>query len=63
MGASIARTIGPALATSMFSYSVERNILNGYGVYVVFSVLTIGALYLGSLLPVKVWGEADYDDH
>ncbi|KAJ3514656.1 hypothetical protein NLJ89_g2251 [Agrocybe chaxingu] len=30
---SIARAIGPALSTSLFSFSVQKDILSGYGVY------------------------------
>ena len=30
---STARAVGPALSTSLFSFSVQYNILGGYGVY------------------------------
>lgn len=54
---SIARAIGPAFSTSLFSFSVEKNVLRGYGVYVLLSMLSIGALYLATLLPSKIWDE------
>ncbi len=37
---SIARAIGPALATSLFSFSADKNILEGYAVYVVLFALS-----------------------
>jgi hypothetical protein len=57
MSVSIARAIGPAFATSLFSFSVEKNILGGFGIYAVLFVLSLGALYLASLLPSKLWDE------
>ena len=55
MTVSIARAIGPAMSTSLFSFSVEHNIFGGFGVYVIFAVLSILALRLATLLPSKVW--------
>ncbi|KAF8969098.1 major facilitator superfamily domain-containing protein [Flammula alnicola] len=52
---SIARAVGPALATSLFSYSVEHNVLGGYGVYAFFATLSCFALALSTRLPEKVW--------
>ena len=52
---SIARAIGPALSTSLFSYSVEKNLLKGYAVYVIFATLSCFALRLATRLPEKVW--------
>jgi hypothetical protein len=57
--ASIARAIGPALSTSFFSFSVERNILGGYAVYTVFFVLSGCALVLARRLPEEMWDEGD----
>ncbi|KAJ7690111.1 major facilitator superfamily domain-containing protein [Mycena rosella] len=57
--ASISRAIGPALATSLFSFSVEWNILGGYAVYVFFFLLSALALLLARRLPEKVWDEGD----
>ncbi len=56
---SIARAIGPALSTSLFSLSVQYNILCGFGVYALFAAFSVGALFLGSLLPPKLWDEND----
>ncbi|KAH7923425.1 MFS general substrate transporter [Leucogyrophana mollusca] len=48
--ASIARTIGPALSTSMFAYSVQHNLLGGYAVYVVMMILASLARLFASRL-------------
>lgn len=58
--ASISRAIGPALATSLFSFSVEHNILSGYAVYALFFLLSALALSIGRRLPDGVWEEADH---
>lgn len=60
---SIARAIGPALSTSLFSLSVSRNLLGGYAVYAIFFVLSCVALPLAVRLPTKVWDEADEDSN
>ncbi|KAJ6488139.1 major facilitator superfamily domain-containing protein [Mycena vitilis] len=57
--ASIARAIGPAVATSLFSFSVLHNILGGYAVYALFVVLSAFALLLGWYLPDQMWEEED----
>ena len=54
---SIARAIGPALSTSLFSLSVEKNILGGFGVYISFATLSVFAVYLATRLPPKPWDE------
>ena len=59
--ASVAKAIGPALSTSLFSFCVQRNILGGYGVYGFFTALSICALYLATRLPLRVWDESDDD--
>ncbi|KAF8840909.1 MFS general substrate transporter [Paxillus ammoniavirescens] len=51
--ASTARAIGPALATSMFAYSVEHNLLGGYAVYLVMISITLATAQLGAMLPVE----------
>ncbi|KAF8713430.1 hypothetical protein AX14_012984 [Amanita brunnescens Koide BX004] len=56
---SIARAIGPALATSLFSFSVDRNILGGYAVYLVLFTLSCSALLPAVQLPDKPWDEND----
>lgn len=55
---SVVRAIGPALSTSLFSLSLERNILGGSFVYVVMVILTVGALYATTYLPKKIWDAA-----
>ena len=57
MTISIARAIGPAMSTSLFSFSVENNIFEGFGVYVVYVILSVLALWLATHLPSKVWEE------
>ncbi|KAG6835018.1 hypothetical protein H0H93_005565 [Arthromyces matolae] len=52
---SIARAMGPALATSLFAFSVQNNILGGYGVYAFFIVLSCFAVHLALRLPENVW--------
>ena len=59
---SIARAIGPALSTSLFSLSVEHNYLGGYAVYLVFGILSILALLLAVRLPHDVWEEESDDE-
>lgn len=56
---SIARAIGPALSTSLFSFSVEKNILGGFGVYVGFATLSVFAVYLATRLPSKLWDQPE----
>ncbi|KAF8740050.1 hypothetical protein AX14_008958 [Amanita brunnescens Koide BX004] len=56
---SIARVIGPTLATSLFSFSVDRNILGGYGVYLILFSLSCAALLPAVHLPVKPWDETN----
>ncbi|KAJ6570054.1 major facilitator superfamily domain-containing protein [Mycena vulgaris] len=57
--ASISRAVGPALSTSLFSLSVELNILGGYAVYAFFFAISALALMLARRLPEKVWDEVD----
>ncbi|KAJ7075174.1 major facilitator superfamily domain-containing protein [Mycena belliarum] len=57
--ASISRAIGPVLSTSLFSLSVEWNILGGYAVYAFFFILSALALLLARRLPERVWDEED----
>ena len=54
---SIARAIAPALSASLFSFSVEKNSLGGFGVYVAFAILSVFAVYLATRLPFKPWDE------
>ncbi|KAK7032774.1 major facilitator superfamily domain-containing protein [Favolaschia claudopus] len=57
--ASLSRAIGPALSTSLFSFSVQHDILGGYAVYALFFVLSVFALQLGRQLPEDMWEEVD----
>lgn len=59
MTVSIARAIGPALSTSLFSYSVQHNILGGYGVYVPMIILSLFGLTFANLLPTHLWEEKE----
>ncbi|KAG1746529.1 MFS general substrate transporter [Suillus paluster] len=52
--ASMARVIGPALATSLFALSKEHNILNGNAVYVILIMLAGVLRWLGSQLPDEI---------
>ncbi|KAJ7671505.1 major facilitator superfamily domain-containing protein [Mycena polygramma] len=56
---ALARAIGPALSTSLFSFSVQHNLLGGYLVYLVFFVLSGFALVLAGRLPDEVWDDVD----
>ncbi|KAG6829997.1 hypothetical protein H0H92_002688 [Tricholoma furcatifolium] len=56
---SIIRTIGPAMATSLFSASQELNLLWGYAVYAILFVLTLLAICLALCLPHQMWPEAE----
>ncbi|KAJ7220196.1 major facilitator superfamily domain-containing protein [Mycena pura] len=56
---ALARAVGPALGASLFSLSVQRNLLGGYFVYLVFFVLSCGALVLAGRLPDEVWDDVE----
>ncbi|KAF9048820.1 member of major facilitator superfamily multidrug-resistance, DHA1 sub-family [Panaeolus papilionaceus] len=55
MTVSVMRAIGPAMANSLFSLSIEHKYLGGYLVY--YSLLTVvtACLILASFLPRKLW--------
>lgn len=55
MAVSIARAVGPALSTSLFSFAVQHNILGGYGLYPFLVILAILAILLAVRLPSNVW--------
>jgi MFS family permease len=57
--ASMARAFGPALATSLFAFSKEHNLMNGNAVYVIFIILGGVMSWLGSQLPdeLQEWDE------
>ncbi|KDQ29700.1 hypothetical protein PLEOSDRAFT_1112409 [Pleurotus ostreatus PC15] len=52
---SVARAIGPAMTTSLYSFSVQYHFLGGKLVYVVLMVLTLFALALAKKLPEDGW--------
>ncbi|KAF8637897.1 hypothetical protein AX17_002520 [Amanita inopinata Kibby_2008] len=54
---SISRAIGPALSTSLFSLSVEKNLLGGYAVYAILFMCSCLALLLAMRMPSKIWEE------
>ncbi|KAJ7746312.1 major facilitator superfamily domain-containing protein [Mycena metata] len=56
---SVARAIGPAMSTSLFSISVQHNLLGGYMVYLVFFLISGVALGLAGRLPEEVWDDVD----
>ncbi|KAJ7654293.1 major facilitator superfamily domain-containing protein [Mycena rosella] len=56
---STAHAIGPAMATALFSLSLEKNLLSGHAVYVVFLCLSALALLLAMCLPAQLWEVED----
>ncbi|KAG7094875.1 hypothetical protein E1B28_005682 [Marasmius oreades] len=54
LSVSICRAVGPGLATSLFSVSMEKGYLGGYMVYYVLAGLAGLALMAASLLPGQV---------
>ncbi|KAM6504169.1 Major facilitator superfamily domain containing protein [Amanita muscaria] len=56
---SVARAIGPGLATSLFALSLEKNLLGGYAVYVVLFLFSCISLLFAVRLPPQVWDEMD----
>jgi len=52
--ASVARAVGPALSTSLYSFSVQHDLLGGYGVYAVFGLLATLSMFVAIQLPRHV---------
>ena len=54
---AIVRAIGPALASSVYSLSIDEthHYMNGGLVYYVTVALSLGAIWMGSLLPKNLW--------
>ena len=52
---SIQRALGPAISAPLFSYSLEKNIMGGYGVFYALTLCTFAALWLASYLPPDGW--------
>ncbi|KAJ3568220.1 hypothetical protein NP233_g5851 [Leucocoprinus birnbaumii] len=59
MAVSVSRAIGPALSTSLFSYSVQNNFLGGYGVYLLMIMFSLLAAVIASFLPMRAWEEKE----
>ncbi|KDR79075.1 hypothetical protein GALMADRAFT_64308, partial [Galerina marginata CBS 339.88] len=57
MTVSVMRAMGPAAATSLYSFSIEKGYLSGHLVYYVLTAFVGIALYIGSLLPRQVWSD------
>lgn len=53
--ASSVRAIGPALATSLFSLTMENNWLGGYAVYAILATIAIIGCYVANYLPREIW--------
>ena len=53
--ASLVRAVGPAMATSLFAYTLQNNWLGGLGVYVVLIAISLCRLPLAGKLPEKTW--------
>jgi hypothetical protein len=51
---SIARAIGPTLATSLFAFSKDNNVLNGNAVYVILIIVASALRWLASKLPDEI---------
>jgi MFS family permease len=60
--ASIARAIGPALASSLFSLSVEQNIVGGYGVFLLLGIISCALVRLGMGYPTEPWEHEETED-
>ncbi|KAL1747285.1 major facilitator superfamily domain-containing protein [Schizophyllum fasciatum] len=59
---SISRAVGPAMITSMYSYSLQHNVLGGNAVYVVLLVMCVLAIRLAFYLPPNNWDEMPEED-
>lgn len=53
--AAVQNAIGPAVADSLFAFSVTNNVLGGNFVYVVLLTLVCVGLYLAAKLPRHMW--------
>ncbi|KAF8888464.1 major facilitator superfamily domain-containing protein [Gymnopilus junonius] len=52
---SVVRAIGPVASTSLFAFSIERNIINGWFVYIVLIIISAAVLLASSSLPKELW--------
>jgi len=53
--ASLARTIGPATATSLFAFSLQRQWLAGNAVYVILIAFSLVGMFCVLQLPRNAW--------
>ncbi|KAI9507533.1 MFS general substrate transporter [Russula earlei] len=53
--ASVLRAIGPAIAASLYSFSLENDIMGGYAVFYALSLCTFASLWLATRLPPDRW--------
>ncbi|KAF8886145.1 major facilitator superfamily domain-containing protein [Infundibulicybe gibba] len=59
---SLARALGPAMSTSLFALSVEKNLLGGYAVYAILLAISCVAIRLAVRLPEELWEEKKGDE-
>lgn len=62
----VAQALGPSAVTSLFSFSVERDLMGGYAVYFVLFIFSCFSIWCSMRLPRKVqplWEQEDiYED-
>ncbi|PIL33665.1 hypothetical protein GSI_04288 [Ganoderma sinense ZZ0214-1] len=59
--ASVVRAVGPAIATSLFATSLERNWLGGYGVYAILIPFSVALSLVSRYLPSHMWTKPGED--
>lgn len=52
---SVQRALSPAIAASLFSFSLENNVIGSYGIFYALTLCTLVALWLASRLPADGW--------
>ena len=57
LSASVVRAVGPAMVNSIYALSIDEDhhYMNGQLVYYWTVALSIGAIWVGSLLPKNPW--------
>lgn len=53
--ASLARALGPVMATPLFAYTLQTGLLGGLGVYIVFIAMSLCGIPIVYRLPKKEW--------
>ncbi|KII95468.1 hypothetical protein PLICRDRAFT_48426 [Plicaturopsis crispa FD-325 SS-3] len=56
---AVARAVGPAMATSLFGLSIQKNLLGGYAVYAVLIVLVGCISRVAVRLPEDTWEDTE----